>query len=132
MKLVPVKNTIGQLVALYGLLKERTPEQSISHKTMPTFHEHCEFVRSDPYYAWYIIHDDDRQIIGTVYLTKGREIGVSIFEHRRGHGFGTEAVLKLMETHPGKFLANINPKNGPSIRFFEKLGFKHIQNTYEI
>ena len=31
----------------------------------------------------------------------------------------------------GKFIANINPLNTKSIEMFERLGFKHIQNTYK-
>ncbi len=44
----------------------------------------------------------------------------------------TSSDEKLMEAHPRKkYLANINPANERSIHMFEKLGFKHIQNTYE-
>ena len=71
-------------------------------------------------------------MVGTVYLTKQREIGVQIEMSWQGRGFGTEAVKELMKLHPGKFLANINPRNAGSISFFEGLGFNHIQNTYSL
>jgi RimJ/RimL family protein N-acetyltransferase len=133
MKLIQVNPTsLVHLVALCALLDERTPEQSISHKSMPTFREHCDFVRSDPYYAWYLVHDDAGVMVGTVYLTKQREIGISILERYRRAGYGRRALLALMELHPGKFLANINPSNTDSIKFFERFGFRHIQNTYEL
>lgn len=129
MKLVPVSRERQAINILYDLLAERTPEQSISHKGMPTMDEHTAFVRSQPYQAWYMI-DVDGDYVGCVYLSKAREIGVSIFEKRRGKGYATQAVEELMRKWPGKFYANINPANAASIAFFSKLGFQQIQVTY--
>src|SRR3972149_4350668 len=125
---------------LYDLLKERTPEQSISHKELPSFTDHVKFVNSRPYQAWYLIqanspiatgiHENEMAYVGACYLTKQREIGVFIFNNFRGYRYGKQAVQLLMEKHPGKFLANVNPKNEPSIKLWSSLDFKHIQNTY--
>ncbi len=129
-ELVNIYNEEDHMQILYGFLSERTPEQSISHKEMPSIEDHIDFVDSEPYLAWYFIVDDF-QIVGSVYLTKQREIGISIGEDWRGCGYGSAAVKMLMERHPGKFLANINPDNDVSIKFFAQFGAKHIQNTYE-
>ena len=129
--LIPIQEVSAGVSILYSLLGERTPDQSISHKSMPSFEEHTKFVESNPYLAWYIIHDKaEGELLGTIYLTYQREIGISIFKHSQGRGVGKKAVSLLMEKHPGVFYANINPKNHASIRFFESLGAKHIQNTY--
>jgi len=130
MKLVPVSRERQAINILYDLLAERTPEQSISHKSMPTMEEHAKFVRSLPYRAWYLI-EVGNEYVGCVYLSKQREIGVSIFEKRRGNGYATEAVRELMRKWPGRFLANINPLNTASMAFFKKLGFSLLQVTME-
>lgn len=116
---------------LYDLLGERTEDQSISHKSMPEYHDHREFVANHPYKYWYLI-SNDCGVLGAVYLTYNNEIGVGIFKAHQGRGYGKQAIIKIMEMNKGPFLANINPNNPRSIRMFEDLEFKHIQNTYEL
>ncbi len=117
--------------ALFDLLREREPHQSISHKAMPTWEEHCEFISSRPYGAWYLI-EDGGLARGACYLSKQREIGIGIFKACRGRGYGRAAVLALMEKHPGRFLSNINPANEASLKLFRGLGFGGpIQITLE-
>lgn len=139
MRLIPIMKADTPLELLYQLLKEREPHQNISHKEMPTWHEHQKFVFSQPYAAWYFIEwemdrsiETGRKIVGAIYLTHHREIGIQIFKKYRGHGYATAAIKMLMEKWPGKFLANINPANEASIKLFQKFGFQHIQNTYAL
>ena len=114
---------------LYELLQEREATQNISHKEMPTFEEHVKFVLSRPYQFWrFIVHRD--MIVGSIYLSRQDEIGVFIFKRHQGRGYGTEAVKYLLALINRPLLANINPANQASIKMFEKLGFRHIQNTY--
>lgn len=116
---------------LYMLLDERTPQQAISHKAMPTYAEHCAFVMNIPYKAWYLIVDPvDGHTVGATYLSKQNEIGIFIFNHFQGQGYAADAVAELMRLHDGPFLANINPMNTRSVRFFQSLGFKPLQVTY--
>lgn len=123
---------------LYDLLAERTPEQSISHKAMPTWEEHVEFVGSKPYPHWYLIEVVTEcvdfalitEIVGAVYLSKQREIGISIYSKHRGNGYGKNAVKALMARNPGPFLANVNPANTISAGLFRDLGFGLVQHTY--
>ena len=63
---------------------------------------------------------------------EGREVGIFIFKMWQRKGIGKAAIEELLQRHPGNLLANINPNNERSIQFFEELGAKHIQNTYEI
>ncbi len=131
MKLVSVYSVLNAPAILYCLLSERTANQSISHRRMPTAEEHIAFYIGRPYESWRLIHCDDRYV-GAVYLTKQCEIGVSIFHEFLHRGYGRMAVELLLQEYVGKrLLANINPANQPSIDLFESLGFKHIQNTYE-
>ena len=121
---------------MYELLLERTPEMNISHKIIPSLEEHCRFVRSLPYSYWYLIQmkEEGRPIVnvGTIYLTDRREVGLFIFKKHKRKGYGTRAMLMLKEMHPGDFYFNINPSNHKSIKFFEEMGAKHIQNTYAL
>lgn len=132
MKLKPVMLYTFHLMALYKLLQERTPEQSISHKRMPTYEEHCEFVKRHPYDAWYLI-EDGIHTVGSIYLSRRGEIGIAIFNVHKRKGYGRRALHEVMQWHSGRqILANINPKNEGSIRFFESMGFKPLQVTYHL
>ena len=116
----------------YRLLQERELHQSISHKAMPTWEEHCGFIRSHPYQAWYLIKTPLGEIAGCVYLSRQREIGIGILKKHRGQGLAKQAIAELMKRHPGRFLANIAPGNQESISLFEHFGAKLIQYTFEM
>lgn len=130
---------------LYELLRERSQEDdkhvNISHREMPTWEEHVEFIRSVPYPLWYLIYFND-EAIGDISLTGRNEIGIVLFRRYRGNGYGSQAVEKFIREHrplpaitsvrAGHFLANINPLNSASIRMFERMGFRHVQNTYRL
>ena len=117
---------------LYNLLEERKPVTYISHKKMPTYEEHVNFVKSSPYSKWYIIEVDEERA-GSIYLTKQNEIGIFLNEGLQEKGIGSNALNLLIGKNPDlRYLANINPENKKSIEFFKKLGFTLIQYTYEL
>lgn len=132
MQLLPVHRRSDAARHLYALLSERTPEQSISHRRMPTLAQHRAFVESHPYQYWALV-EVDGEVVGAVYLTRQDEIGISIYKAHRGKGFGPNAVRMLMEyMGPRNYLANINPLNEASARMFKKLGFSICQHTYRL
>ncbi len=54
-------------------------------------------------------------------------------KEKQGKGIGDKALLLLMKLNPrNRYLANINPRNTKSIKFFKKNGFKILQYTYEL
>jgi RimJ/RimL family protein N-acetyltransferase len=130
MRLVDVHSEPQAVDVLWQLLSERSPEVNISHRAMPTPAEHAAFIASRPYAHWYLI--DVGSFAGAVYLSKQREIGVGVLKRYRGQHYGRNAVLMLMEKHPGRFLANINPRNEDSLRMFQGLGFFQLQVTYAL
>ena len=117
---------------LYRLLAEREAHVNISHHDMPAWKDHLRFIAKRPYSAWYLIkHQQDH--VGAVYLTALGEIGIGILAAWRRRGFGPAAIRALMRRHPrSRFLANINPDNAKSIRMFSEMGFRIIQQTYEL
>ena len=133
-ELQPIFRYRDHVQVLYDLLGERTPDQSISHGEMPDLETHAKFVRSKPYDAWYFIVDNEvlEGIVGSLYLTDRKEIGIAIFEKYKGKGYGTEAVKKIMAMWKGPFYANINPVNTPSVKFFKGLGAELVQHTYRL
>jgi RimJ/RimL family protein N-acetyltransferase len=116
---------------LYKLLEERDPVANISHREMPSFEKHTDFVDSLPYKAWYIVFVGDEPV-GATYLTYSDEIGIFILKAHQRKGYGEAAVKLLMRMNPGKkFLANIAPGNARSIAMFEGLGFEPCQITFK-
>ena len=48
-------------------------------------------------------------------------------------GIANKALELLVEKNPQeRYLANVNPKNSNSIKFFKKNNFKLIQYTFEL
>src|SRR5215467_807960 len=134
MQLIPVETlpSIRVIPFLWAMLETRDPKVNISHKRMPTLDEHAKFVLNHPYRCWYIILQNGKWV-GNIYLTKENEIGINLVPEARGLGIGTQAVRQLMSKKgPGRYLANISPGNVDSQLFFEFLGFKLIQYTYEM
>lgn len=132
MKLVDIYIVTNAKQILYNLLNERDATVNISHKHMPSWEDHCQFVDSRPYSEWMLIISDDDLAVGAVYLSRFNEIGVQVFKNAQRRGYARFAVNSMIIRHPDKrLLANINPDNKPSIKLFSSFGFKFIQVTFE-
>ena len=117
---------------LFILLKERDSRANISHKKIPTYKKHVEFIESKPYSKWYIIYHKNKKV-GSVYLSKQDEIGIFIKKNMKQKGIGHDAIQVLMKLNPReRYLANISPKNITSMKFFQKHNFELIQYTYQL
>ena len=111
---------------------ERDPLANISHKKMPSYHEHLLFVSSKPYSKWYVILYGMNKV-GSIYLTSQNEIGIFIKKSFQNRQIGDTALREIIKKNPKKrYLANVNPKNKKSIQFFKNHGFKLIQYTFEL
>ena len=130
---IKLKNiTKNDFKFLYELLLERDPVANISHKKMPTYDEHVKFVTSKPYLRWYVVFYNGKKV-GSSYLTKQNEIGIFVKKELQEKGIGSQILELVMEKNgPGRYLANISPKNKKSIKFFKNHGFNLIQYTYEL
>lgn len=139
--LTPVEDDIGAAARiLYKLLLEREgrDDVNISHKAPPPFEQHRDFVANHPYGAWYLVWSGP-VIVGSVYLTKpprqsiaGNEFGIFIFAEHQGKGYARAALQEVIKRHgPGRYLANINPRNSKSLALFTSEGFSLCQFTFE-
>jgi len=124
--------TKNDTLFLYDLLKNKDPNANISHKKMPSYDEHVEFVMSKPYTNWYII-EYDKKNVGAIYLSKQDEIGISISNDYEYDQIVKPALKLLMKLNQRKrYLANTSPKDVRSQEFLLKNGFTGLEYVYEM
>lgn len=116
--------------ALWNVLLEREPYQCIRMSEMPSYIKHEQYIRGKPYVGWYLIYVDD-EMIGHVNVSCERKLGIFLFEECTGREMGKEAIRLLRKLHPGTLLAEVNPANARSLKFFAKMG-KVAYITYEV
>jgi len=122
--------TVEDAEFLFELLKQREGIVNISHKSLPAWEDHVDYIKNHSYQSWDIIWVDETRI-GNIYLTEKDEIGIFLDKKFQSNGYGSQAINEFMKKNGKKrYLANINPTNYKSIQFFGKHGFLHIQNTY--
>ena len=83
---------------LYNLLKERDSRTNISHKKMPTYNEHVEFIKSKPYTKWYVVKYG-AQKIASIYLTSQNEIGIFIKKTHQNKNLGGKIMSEIGRAH---------------------------------
>ena len=114
---------------LYDMLKERDATINVTHKKLPTFVEHLEFIKSDTYDAWYIILVESKRV-GHIHIYNDDTIGWFIKKEFKGLGFVIPAFEELMRLHKRKkYLGRVNPKNYEAQNLLIKLNFV-LKNTY--
>ena len=129
-KLKPV--TKNDALFLYELLKTKDPIANISHKKMPSYDEHVNFILSNPYAIWYIIEYEGKKI-GSVYLSKHDEIGIYLVDNSLYDKIGKSIIKLLIKNNPRKrYLAKVSPQNKKLQNFFVNNGFIGLEYTYEI
>ena len=124
--------TKNDTLFLYELLKNKDPSTNISHKKMPSYDEHIEFVMLKPYTNWYII-ECDKKNVGSIYLSKQDEIGISIDNDYEYDKIVRPALKLLVKLNPRKrYLVNVSPDDIRSQEFLLKNGFTGLEYVYEM
>ena len=147
MRLIPVESDNStHLKLLWDLLEQRPRIASVSHKTMPTWKEHCAFVAAHPYHDWRLIQIGSSPLeptwgalVGSAFISQparpsvvGDELSVDLLVPFRGRGYAEAALRMMMELHPrDRYVANVAPTNYASMALFQKLGFSLCQFTFE-
>ena len=130
LQLSPIKKL--DYVFLYELLEKRNPIENISHKNLPTFEKHVEFIKSKPYSKWYVITKNDKKI-GSAYITKLGELAIHLLSSHENDRIRKQILKLLITKNPRKrYLYNVSNNNQNLIKFLQKNNFKLIQFTYEI
>lgn len=134
-KIIPTK---AQIVALYDLLNER--EHTISHKVVPSFEDHAQFVNTNPYRAWYLILVGDNAA-GTFYVSNENTVGINfalngdetIVSKICSYILAEYAPLPEIKSVRGPaFAINVAPDNAFLISTLERLNKKVLQISYSL
>lgn len=95
-----------QIRVLFDQLKQR--KFNISHRYLPKYEDHEEFVKNHPYRAWFIIKKLG-EIIGNIYVQFDNSIGLNCVDETTEEQI--ENILKILTS-------KLPPLEGsPSIRF---------------
>lgn len=114
---------------LYNLLSERDETTNISHREMPKWEHHVQFVALRPYREWWIVERNGERI-GAAYLSLMNEIGIFLLKAYQGKGIGPQVIRRIVDAYGREdLIANINPKNGRSKRMFLQAEFVPLQET---
>lgn len=92
--LVDISKQPNSVRVLFDLLLARI--DGISHKVMPSFEDHSDFVTSHPYKAWYFILEEEKPI-GSCYVTSDNSIGINA-KFRSPHEL-SQVVKCILERH---------------------------------
>ncbi len=137
-KRIEEKQSKKDIETLYDLLSKKN--HSISHEVMPNFEEHKNFVKSNPYRAWYLIYFNEEPV-GSFYLSNDNSVGINIEEYQDIECM-KEILIFIKNNHSplkpikskraAKFHIHISPENNFLRNSLEKLSKKLIQITYLI
>lgn len=129
--------TDEQITILYELLKLRS--HTISHFGNPTFAEHSDFVRKNPYRAWYLLRLKDTYV-GTIYVTVENTLGINILDPYLEYCLQPVVDKTMSELDPlpemrsvraGYFSINVPFSNKVMAAKLEAMGFMASQTTYK-
>ena len=135
-KLIKVnENNKKHCEILYEFLKKR--EFKISHKKLPSFSMHVDFIKNNRYRKWFLISYKNN-FIGSIYILYNNGIGIDL---ESINYFLIDKILKIIFTNltplkaiPSirieKFHININPSNIALREILEKLGAEIQQQTF--
>jgi len=120
---------------LFELLKKR--KTNISHKSLPAYTEHRDFVINHPYRVWYLIKAGN-EFLGNAYILKNNCVGITVIKNSK---VITPLVIeKLLKKHKplkaiksvraAEFDFNASPKNEEYIAILKKMGARLAQVTF--
>ena len=126
-----------QINDLYYLLKKR--KFGVSHKLLPSYEEHEEFVIKNPYKYWFLILYNQSKI-GSFYIMSNNSVGINLTTHSEEILIKTIDFIKknfspekaIPSLIPNYFYINISNQNIPIKKIFNSLEIPLIQITYKI
>ena len=127
-----ILSTDEQIQILYELLKTRN--YVISHRSLPSFEKHRNFVQNHPYLQWFLLLNQSNYV-GSFYLKKDNSIGLNLTEYSKEN---LGACLDFINNNffpkepepsmvPNYFYVNISYLNEEALSALQQLGLKPLQ-----
>ena len=125
-----------QIHKLFYFLESRS--HFISHKDMPEYSGHEEFVQNNPYRVWYIVNLN-RKSVADLYVQNDNSIGLNNFENLEVDVISKVLEMLFAEVNPlnsipskrfGKFYFKISSSNSILQQKIEKLGYSPSEISY--
>ena len=127
-----ILSTDEQIKILYELLKTRN--YVISHRSLPSFEKHRDFVKNHPYLHWFLLRDESNYF-GSFYLKKDNSIGLNLTEYSKEN---LEACVDFISDNfspkkskpsmvPNYFYVNISYSNEEAKSVLQELGLNPLQ-----
>ncbi len=134
---IAITKSNEHIQVLFKLLQDR--QHTISHTHLPTYDQHAGFVANHPYRAWYLLSLES-VYVGSVYIKTDNSIGFNIQEQYYDY---IPSTLQYIHKHfkplppikserSSHFHVHVGPNNIKLQTILEKIGARHIQNTYAI
>lgn len=122
---------------LYEFLAQR--ETSISHKAMPSWESHLDFVQNNPYRHWAFIEFEAR-LVGTIYVQNDNSIGISWPMGTADHYAAViQSIISnfsplppIKSIRPDNFTINVAPDNKLLSQALLEMDCVLLQTTYEL
>ena len=134
-----IKNKKEHIDILFNLLNLR--KYRISSVKKITLFEHRRFVKSNPYRSWYIIYLNEKNLIGTVYVTKNNMIGINLIKNINSENIFTiinfikkhhRPLKEIKSVRSGSFGINTAKSNHHLQRCLKDLGYKISQISFNL
>ena len=107
-----------QIHKLFYFLESRS--HFISHKDMPEYSGHEEFVQNNPYRVWYIVNLN-RKCVANLYVQNDNSIGLNNFENLE-----VDVISKVLEI----LFSEVNPLNAMPSKRFGKFFFRISSSNF--
>ena len=128
--------TLAQIETLYKQLNNR--QYKISHKNLPSFDKHTQFVQNHSYRKWFIVKDME-VVIGNVYIQFNNSIGLNV-----DSSVTCEQINKILREiytsysplpavpslRQGEFFLNVASDNKMLQNILLSLGFSEVERSY--
>jgi hypothetical protein len=125
-----------QILWLFKSLESKS--HVVSHKDMPEYSGHVEFVQNNPYRVWYIVNLDNKSV-ADLYIQNDNSIGLNNFENLEINVIREVLEMLFTEISPlkpipskrfGKFFFRISSSNFILQKKIESLGYFLSEFTY--
>ena len=128
-------NSQKHLRELFKILSAR--KYNISHQKNPSFEEHENFVKNNPYKNWYLILDKHKYE-GSAYITYSNIVSINFYSPTiKKYKDAINLVFKkhqplqpIKSERSAYFIINSNPYNFILQQTLEELNFKLIEKSY--